>query len=104
MQQQFLNVIDRDEAERRFRAVLDLRPLPAETVSLGQALGRVLAADVVAPRDVPGFDRSNMDGYAVRAEDTFGASDEQLRQLRLNTEVLAPGHGAQVTVTVGTAT
>ena len=52
-QQQFLDVIDRDEAERRFRAVLDLTPLPAETVPLATAAGRVLAADVTAPIDVP---------------------------------------------------
>src|SRR5436305_938148 len=57
-QSQFLDVIDRDEAERRFQAVLDLRPLPAETVPLSEAAGRVLGADVIAPADVPGFDRS----------------------------------------------
>src|SRR5580704_17660832 len=73
-QEQFLDVIDRDEAERRFRAVLDLRPLPGEMVLLAEALNRVLAQDVQAPIDVPSFDRSNVDGFAVRAEDTFGAS------------------------------
>src|SRR5437016_6662017 len=89
-QDQFLEVIDRDEAERRFQAVLDLRPLEAEEVPLGQALGRVLAADVIAPVDVPSFDRSNVDGFAVRAQDTFGASEEGPRFLRLSAEVLAP--------------
>src|SRR5262245_6616847 len=73
-QEQFLDVINRDTAEQRFRAALDLRPLPAESVALSDALGRVLAADVPAPIDVPAFDRSNVDGFAVRAEDTFGAS------------------------------
>src|SRR5262249_4124006 len=68
-QEQFLDVLDRDEAERRFRAALDLRPLEAEEVPLAELLGRVLAEDVVAPVDVPSFDRSNMDGFAVRAED-----------------------------------
>jgi putative molybdopterin biosynthesis protein len=90
-QDQFLTVIDRDEAERRFRAALDLRPLAAEEVALAAALGRVLAADVVAPVDVPAFDRSNVDGFAVRAEATFGASEDQPRRLRLGGEVLAPG-------------
>jgi putative molybdopterin biosynthesis protein len=90
-QDQFLQVIDRDEAERRFRAALDLRPLGPEEIPLGEALGRVLASDVVAPIDVPGFDRSNVDGFAVRAEDTFGASEEEPRSLRLNAEVLATG-------------
>ena len=48
-QEQFLDVIDRDEAERRFRAALDLHSLPSETVALCAALGRVLSEDVVAP-------------------------------------------------------
>src|SRR5207244_8325640 len=74
-QEQFLDVIDRDEAERRFRAALDLRPLELETVPLAAALGRVLASDIVAPIDVPGFDRSNVDGFAVRSADTFGAGE-----------------------------
>jgi putative molybdopterin biosynthesis protein len=100
-QEQFLDVIDRDEAERRFRAVLDLRPLEAEEVPLPNALSRVLAADVVAPLDVPSFDRSNVDGFALRAEDTFGASEEKPRVLRLNAEVLATG--MMPTVTVGPA-
>ena len=71
-QDQFLNVLDRDEAERRFRAVLDLSPLPAEEIRLQDALNRVLSQNVVAPIDVPSFDRSNVDGFALRAEDTFG--------------------------------
>jgi putative molybdopterin biosynthesis protein len=102
-QQQFLEVIDRDEAERRFRAALDLRPLGAEIVPLSAALGRVLADDVVAPLDVPAFDRSNVDGFAVRAADTFGASEDQPRSLHLNDETLATGVQARLTVTAGTA-
>src|SRR5437588_8837029 len=103
-QQQFLSVIDRDEAERRFRAVLDLRPLAAEEVPLATALGRVLAQDVVAPLDVPGFDRANVDGFAVRAEDTFGASEDRPRTLRLNAERLATGIVPRQAVAAGTAT
>jgi putative molybdopterin biosynthesis protein len=103
-QDQFLDVIDRDEAERRFRAALDLRPLAAEEVALADALGRVLAADVVAPLDVPGFDRANVDGFAVRAEDTFGASEDEPRTLRPNAEVLATGVEPRRAVEPGTAT
>ena len=55
------------------------------------ALNRVLAEDVVAEVDVPGFDRSNVDGFAVQASDTFGAMEETPRTVRLNDEVLAPG-------------
>ncbi len=90
-QDQFLEVIDRDEAERRFRAALDLRPLGDEEVRLEDALGRVLSRDVTASIDVPSFDRSNFDGYAVRAADTYGADEEGPRQLRLLDEVIATG-------------
>jgi putative molybdopterin biosynthesis protein len=103
-QDQFLEVIDPDEAERRFRAVLDLSPLEAEEIPLAEALGRVLAEDVIAPLDVPSFDRSNVDGFAVRAEDTFGASEEQPRILRLNAEILATGIEPRQTVAAGAAT
>lgn len=49
------------------------RPLPSERVQLEHALNRVLAADIVADSDLPPFDRAQMDGYAVRADDTAGA-------------------------------
>jgi putative molybdopterin biosynthesis protein len=103
-QDQFLNVIDRDEAERRFRAALDLRPLDAEPVKLEAALGRVLAEDVVAPVDVPSFDRANVDGFAVRAEDTFGGSEDRPVTLRLNAEQIATGVAPRDPVSAGTAT
>jgi putative molybdopterin biosynthesis protein len=103
-QQQFLDVIDRDEAERRFRAALDLRPLEAETVPLSGVLGRVLAEDVVAPLDVPSFDRSNVDGFAVQAADTFGASEDRPRSLQVNAESLATGVEPREPVRPGTAT
>ena len=51
-----------------------LQPLEAEDVPLRSAAGRVLAAPVVADVDVPGFDRAAMDGYAVAADSTEGAS------------------------------
>jgi putative molybdopterin biosynthesis protein len=87
-QEQFLQVLDRDEAERRFRAAIDVAPRGVEAVPLDAALGRVLAADVTAPVDVPSFDRSNVDGFAVVAEDTFGASEEVPRVLSLADEVI----------------
>lgn len=49
--------------------------LTHEVVSIEQAAGRILAADVVAPADVPGFDRAAMDGYALRGAETTGASE-----------------------------
>jgi putative molybdopterin biosynthesis protein len=90
-QEQFLHVLDRDEAERRFRAAVDLAPRGVETISLETALGRVLAADVVSPVDVPSFDRSNVDGFTLVAEDTFGASEEVPRRIRLAGEVIHTG-------------
>ncbi|MBW2453973.1 MAG: molybdopterin biosynthesis protein, partial [Deltaproteobacteria bacterium] len=81
-QRQFLQTVERDEAERRFREALgELPELASDVVPVAGALGRVLAADVVSPVDVPGFDRSNMDGWAVRAADTYGASEAQPRRL-----------------------
>ena len=53
-----------------------------ELVPLIDSNGRVLAADVIAPVDVPPFSRAGMDGYAVRAENTFGASRHEPRTLR----------------------
>lgn len=54
-----------------------------EKVSIEDSLGRVLASDIMAEFDVPGFDRAAMDGYAVRAEDTFGASQFKPRILKM---------------------
>ena len=90
-QTQFLSVLSRDEATERFRRHLTLAPLGHETVAPGDALGRVLGVDVIAAVDVPGFDRSNVDGFAVQAADTFGAGEEDRRRLALNTELLTPG-------------
>ena len=59
-------------------ALAEFRPshrTPVESVPLAQAGGRVPGAPVVARETLPGFDRSSVDGYAVRARDTFGASE-----------------------------
>jgi len=61
--------------------------LGVETVSARTALGRVLAEPVTAREDVPHFFRANMDGFAVRASDTFAASEEASVALRLAGEV-----------------
>ena len=102
-QEQFLQVLDRDEAERRFRAALDLTPRGVERIPLDTALGRVLAADVRAPVDVPSFDRSNVDGFAVAAEDTFGASEEVPRVVRLTDEHIHTGVVPRTAVRTGEA-
>ena len=103
-QTQFLDVISRDEATARFQRHLHLAPLGAEIVALDAALGRVLARDVVASVDVPSFDRSNVDGFAMVASDSFSAMEERPRSVRLNDEVLAPGVLPRDTVVPGRAT
>jgi molybdopterin molybdotransferase len=57
--------------------------LPTEPVSLPDAAGRILAADIVSPVDIPGFARSMMDGFAVRGEDTYGATPYNALPLRI---------------------
>ena len=75
----YLEDIPLDEAWAAFRAALDeaglWRPLPAETVPLSQANGRVTAAPVWARLSSPHYHAAAMDGYAVRADDTVGALD-----------------------------
>ena len=71
-----------------------------EEVPLDRALGRVLAADVTAEEYVPGFDRSTVDGYAVRSADTFGCSDAMPALLKLQGEVLM-GEGAAMVLRPG---
>lgn len=103
-QTQFLTVITRDEATARFQKHLRLAPLGREIVPLGRAVGRILADDILASVDVPGFDRSNVDGFALQATDTFGATEESTRAIALNEEVLSPGVAARRSVTAGRAT
>ena len=103
-QGQFLDVVSRDEAEARFRRHLSMTPLGEELVPLAEARGRVLSADVLAPVDVPGFDRAGVDGFAVRAADTAGTSDTAPVLLQLNPELLTPGVIPAITLQLGTAT
>lgn len=69
--------------------------MPEETVPLDAARGRVLARSITGTEYVPGFDRSTVDGYAVRAADTFGCSDAMPALLNLSGEIFmgeaAPG-------------
>jgi molybdopterin molybdotransferase len=63
-------------------------PVGDETVPLAGACGRVLCGDILSPEDLPGFSRSSMDGYAVRAKDTFGATESLPALLEIAGEVL----------------
>ena len=90
-QDQFLSILSREEALLRFEAALFPRPVASELRLLSDALGCTLAQDVVAPIDVPPFDRSNVDGFAVRSADLAGAGEATPVRVKLNDEVIACG-------------
>ncbi|MBP1910755.1 molybdenum cofactor synthesis domain-containing protein [Thermococcus stetteri] len=83
----FLKVVPLEEAIKVIES-FNLEP-KVERVPLGEALGRVLAEDVVSPIDVPPFDRATVDGYAVRAQDTFMASESEPVKLKVVGEINA---------------
>jgi molybdopterin molybdotransferase len=83
---EFLKLTPPTEALNLFLDALTPQPEPEE-VLVAQALGRVLLSPVVAPHPLPAFPRSTVDGYAVRAADTFGASESLPAYLELAGEV-----------------
>ncbi|HEY3678727.1 MAG TPA: molybdopterin biosynthesis protein [Bradyrhizobium sp.] len=103
-QDQFLTILSREDALARFEAALFPRPVPSEMRSLADALGCALAQDVVAPIDVPPFDRSNVDGFAVRSADLSSVSETAPARLTLTGEVIACGVAPAKPVLPGTAT
>jgi putative molybdopterin biosynthesis protein len=103
-QQQFLQVLTRDQAVSAFRDALNPGPIATEWVALAGLAGRVLASDVMAPVDTPPFDRSVVDGFAVRSTDLSAASGGAPVRLRLNDEVIACGALPQIFVEADTAT
>jgi molybdenum cofactor synthesis domain-containing protein len=103
-QEQFLNILSREDALLRFEAALFPRDVPREQRKLADALGCALAEDVVAPIDVPPFDRSNVDGFAVRSADLAAATETFPVRLMLNDEVIACGVAPARPVLSGSAT
>ena len=84
-------------AEARSRLLEAVSPHDrVESLPIGRADGRVVATTVTARDPVPGYDRAAMDGFAVRAEDTFGASDRSPSVLRTTEERVGPGEAARV--------
>ncbi|MEM3457977.1 MAG: molybdopterin molybdotransferase MoeA [Candidatus Bathyarchaeia archaeon] len=75
-----------DEALQTFFNTVQIRKPKTVIISLDLALNRVLAEDVVAEEDLPRFDRSTVDGYAVKAKDTFGASQFKPKVFRVTDE------------------
>jgi molybdenum cofactor synthesis domain-containing protein len=103
-QEQFLTILSREDALARFEAALFPRAIPFEARSLAEALGHALAQDIVAPIDVPPFDRSNVDGFAVRSADLATAGEATPVRVLLNDEIIACGTAPQRPVLSGTAT
>jgi len=68
-----------------------VQPLQAESVELEEALGRTLARDIISDVQVPSFDKSAMDGFALRGEDTFGATPTDPARLQVVGQVLPGG-------------
>jgi len=74
-------------AEDIFESLRDIKPLGTEFVPITGTLNRVLASDIISDEDLPGFQRSTMDGYALAAKDSFGASENLPTPLNIVEEV-----------------
>jgi len=88
--------------EARERILTAFHQLEAEEIDLLDALGRILAEDIVANESIPPYANSSMDGYAVRSDDTVGADADTPVSLAVLGEVAA-GHVPEVEVEPGTA-
>lgn len=98
----FRKLLTFEEAEETIRRHFKPRPVGVEELSLLHAHNRVLAEDVVATLDIPPFDRSTVDGYAVKAEDTYGAEENRPVWLKVRGSANA-GEKPKAVVTHGTA-
>jgi len=103
-QDQFLTILSREDALGRFEAALFPRAMLSEHRPISDALGRALVEDIVSDIDVPPFDRSNVDGFAVRSADLASASEATPVRLVLNDEIIACGTAPGRPVLSGTAT
>jgi putative molybdopterin biosynthesis protein len=99
----FLKTVSKAEAERVWHSALRLGPLGSEEVPLAQARDRVLEDDILVPIDVPPFDRALVDGYAVKAADTFQANEDAPVTLELLAETAPAGTVPESEVTEGSA-
>lgn len=84
---EFLTLLSPDEAREKLLAHLPESGMASEQVEVASSLGRVTAEDIHAPHPLPDFRRSTVDGFAVRARDTYGASDSLPVYLVLTGEV-----------------
>src|SRR5919199_3714236 len=98
---ELFNVLTPPDAYAALEAQLP-REVRVERVPTAEALGRVLAEDLRSPEALPSFPRSTMDGFAVRAADTFGASEGLPAYLSVIGEVFM-GRRPEVRVSIGQA-
>lgn len=84
---EFLTLLPPDQAREELLSHLPAPIIDPVSVEVSQALGRFTAADIFAPHPLPDFRRTTVDGFAVRARDTFGASDSLPAYLNLVGEV-----------------
>jgi molybdopterin molybdotransferase len=98
-----MSLLSVDQA--RERILSHFQPVTTETLSLAGCANRVLAQDIVATNDLPPFDNSSMDGFAVRAADVIDATSASPRSLRVVADIpagsyprisLAPGEAARI--------
>ena len=83
MRKIFHEIVSLDDAKSILWQNFNFTPIGVEEVAIGEAHGRVLAEDIIAAIDVPPFDRSTVDGYAVKAEDVFGAYEDRPVKLKV---------------------
>jgi len=88
----FRKLFSLDEARQILKQNFFPKPVGIERVPLSEAHDRVLAEDILAPMDVPPFDRSTVDGYAVKAVDTFGADEDRPVALKFCGQVTVGEH------------
>jgi len=96
---QFLNVMSKENVLEEFEKFV--KTVGIDKIKLNQALGRVLSKDIVAEVDVPPFNRSMRDGFAVCASDTFYADEEKPIKLKLNKEIIQAGIAPKIEVRKG---
>lgn len=98
----FRKLLTFEEARRVIHQHFKPKPLSVEEVSLLEAYNRVLAQNITAQLDIPPFDRSTVDGYAVKAEDTFGADENRSVKLKV-CGIVNVGEPPKIEVTHGKA-
>lgn len=95
-----LNVVSFEEAIKITQAEFSSYEIGTEKLNISECLGRVLAEDVVSDENIPPFDRSTVDGYAVLSSDTFGAGESIPSMLSLTGEILM-GEEAETALSSG---